>query len=581
MKVLTAFAAVAACRFAGAREGALRQDDSGAQLLLPGATESAIVRAMTNAPSALPHDVDALHALIHAAREAHAAAIAERNAIAIERDQLAVRTVKLEEIVAQMRRALYGRRSERIDDNQLALALEALETEHAKTEAEAEKTNPALKAERTRQRRKSRNEILDHLPHEEHVIAPESKVCPCCGGDLHEIGEDVSKRLDKVPAKLIVVVTRRPKFACRSCEKMGADEVAGIIQVPAPARLIEGGLPTERLVADVVVSKFADHLPLYRQSQILARSGVKIERSTLASWVGTAAAELAPLHNHLLGKLKASPKLFCDETRCPVLDPGRGQTKTGFMWAIARDDRPWGSPDPPAVAYTYAPGRGGEHAVKLLAGFSGVLQVDGYAVYNQLARPTRPGGAVTLAFCWSHLRRKFYELYVGGNQPIATEALARIKLLYDIEAQARGSPPQLRRALRQAHAKPIVDALKPWFEASLAKVPKGCKLGEALGYGLNHWHGLVRFLDDGRIEIDSNTVERSIRPLALTRKNALFAGHDLGAESWAMIASMIETCKLNAVDPLAWMTDVLTKLVNRWPASKIDDLMPWAYAKPA
>jgi len=328
MKVLTAFAAVAACRFVGAREGALRQDDSGAELLLPGATESAIVHAMTNAPSALPHDVDALHALIHAAREAHAAAIAERNTIAAERDQLAVRNAKLEEIVAEMRRAMYGRRSERIDDNQLALALEALETEHAKVEAEAEKANPALKTERTRQRRKSRNEILDHLPHEEHVIAPESKVCPCCGGDLHEIGEDVSKRLDKVPAKLVVVVTRRPKFACRSCEKMGADEVAGIIQVPAPARLIEGGLPTERLVADVVVSKFADHLPLYRQSQILARSGVKIERSTLASWVGTAAAELAPLHNHLLGKLKASPKLFCDETRCPVLDPGRGQIKT-------------------------------------------------------------------------------------------------------------------------------------------------------------------------------------------------------------------------------------------------------------
>src|SRR5260370_1003731 len=341
MKVPTAFAAITACRFVGAREPALRQDDSGAKSLLPGATESAIVRAMTNAPSALPHDVDALHALIHAAREAHAAAIAERNAIAVERDQLAVRTTKLEQIVAEMRRALYGRRSERIDDNQLALALEALETEYAKTEAEAEKTNPALKTERTRQRRKSRSETLDHLPNEEHVIEPESKVCPCCGGDLHKIGEDVSKRLDKVPAKLVVVVTRRPKLACRSCERTGADEVAGIIQAPAPARLIEGGLPTERLVADVVVSKFADHLPLYRQSQILARSGVKIEGSTLAGWAGTAAGGLGPLHTHLGGKRKASRKLFCDETRCPVLDPGRGQAKTGFMWAIARDGRPY------------------------------------------------------------------------------------------------------------------------------------------------------------------------------------------------------------------------------------------------
>ena len=571
MKVLSAFAAISVWRFADARQSALRHEDSSARTLLTGAGESACLRVMRNAPPALPTDVDALHALILAERAAHAE----------ERAQLAACNEKLEYIVAEMRRAMFGRRSERIDDDQLALALEALETEHAKVQAEAEKADSALKSERTRRRRKSRTESLDHLPHEEVVIEPESKVCPCCNGALHVIGEDTSKRLDKVPAKLTVVVTRRPKLACRDCERNGADEVAGIIQAPAPARLIEGGLPTERLVADVVVSKFADHLPLYRQSQILARSGLRIERSTLAHWVGAAAAELQPLHDWLVAQLKKSPKLFCDETRCPVLDPGRGETKTGFMWALARDDRPWGGTDPPAVAYTYAPGRGGVHAVKLLAGFSGILQVDGYAVYDQLARPTRPGGPLTLAFCWSHLRRKFYELYVGGNQPIATEALARIKQLYDIEAEIRGLPPKVRREMRQEKAKPLVDALKPWLEASLAKVPKGSKLDEALGYGLNHWDGLVRYLDDGRIEIDSNTVERSIRPLALTRKNALFAGHDLGAEAWAMTASLIETCKLNRVDPLAWMTDVLEKLVNSWPASKIDELMPWAYAKPA
>jgi transposase len=375
-----------------------------------------------------------------------------------------------------------------------------------------------------------------------------------------------------------VIVTRRPKYACRTCEKTGADDVAGIIQAPAPARLIEGGLPTEALVADVVVSKHADHLPLYRQSQILARHGVRIERSTLAQWVGAAAAELQPLHDHLIGLLKASPKLFCDETRCPVLDPGAGKTKTGFMWALARDDRPWGNADPPAVAYSYAPGRGGEHAAKLLDGFSGILQVDGYAAYKKLAVPARPGGPVTLAYCWSHLRRQFYEVYVGGNAPIATEALARIKVLYDTEAEIRGLPPGMRCAIRQERSRPVIDALKPWFEASLAKVPKGGKIADALGYGLNQWDGLCRFLDDGRIEIDSNTVERSIRGLALTRKNALFAGHERGAAGWAMIASLLETCKLNRVDPLAWTTDVLTRLVNRWPASRIDELMPWAYA---
>src|SRR6266404_4084492 len=428
----------------------LRHNDSGSQSVLRASTESSKLwfifgkthRATMEVSDTLPDDIDALRALLLAERASRAAVVAER-------DKLVVRNERLEAIISEIRRAYFGRKSERITDDQLSLALEELETSLAKAEAEEEKADPALKTAATRKRRASRNENLDHLPHEEVVIEPESKACPCCGGELHVIGEDTSKRLDKVPAKVRVIVTRRPKYACRSCEKTGADTVAGVIQAPAPARLIEGGLPTEALVIDVVVSKYAWHLPLYRQSQMLATEGIEIDRSTLAHWVGFAAFELRPLHDHLLARLKASPKLFCDETRCPVLDPGRGKTKTGFMWAIARDDRPWGSADPPAAAYTYAPGRGGEHAVKLLAGFSGVLQVDGYAVYNQLARPTRAGGAVTLAFCWSHLRRKFYELYVGGNQPIATEALARIKLLYDIEAQARGSPPQVRRALRQ------------------------------------------------------------------------------------------------------------------------------------
>lgn len=536
---------------------------------------------MMDVSETLPENINALRALILAERAAHATIVAERNAISTERDKLAARNERLVAIIKEIRRAHFGRKSERITDDQLALALDELETALAKAEAEEEKTDPALKTERTRKRRASRNETLDHLPHEEVVVEPESKVCPCCGGALHVIGEDTSKRLDKVPAKVRVIVTRRPKYACRSCEKTGADDVAGIIQAPAPARLIEGGLPTEALVADVVVSKHADHLPLYRQSQILARHGVRIERSTLAQWVGAAAAELQPLHDHLIDRLKTSPRLFCDETRCPVLDPGAGKTKTGFLWAIARDDRPWGGIDPPAVAYSYAPGRGGEHAAKLLDGYNGILQVDGYAVYKKLAAPARPGGPVTLAYCWSHLRRQFYEVYVGGNAPIATEALARIKLLYDIEAEIRGLPPGARRAIRQERSKPVIEALKPWFEASLAKVSKGGKLAKALRYGLNHWDGLCRLLDDGRIEIDSNTVERSIRGLALTRKNALFAGHDRGAAGWAMIASLLETCKLNQVDPLAWTTDVLTKLVNGWPASRIDELMPWAYAKRA
>ncbi len=562
-----------------------RHDDSRTQLMLQKRPESATLwlvlskssarqtrSPMAHSSDALPETIDALRALILAERAGHAAVVAER-------DALVTRTARLEAIIAEIRRAHFGRKSERITDDQLSLALDDLETALEKMRAEEEKTDPVLKSKRSGERRRSRDQNLEHLPHEEVVVEPSSSVCPCCGGDLHKIGEDTSKRLDKVPAQVRVIVTKRPKYACRACEKAGADDVAGIIQAPAPPRLVEGGLPTEAMVADVVVSKHADHLPLYRQSQILARSGVKIERSTLAQWVGAAAAELQPLHDHLLRTLKASPKLFCDETRCPVLDPGRGKTKTGFLWALARDDRPWGGHEPPAVAYSYAPGRGGEHAVKLLDGFSGILQVDGYAVYKQLARPARPGGAVTLVYCWSHFRRLFYEVFVGGNAPIATEALARIKPLYDIEADIRGLPPELRRRARQQRAKPLVDALKPWLDECLAKVPRGGKIAEALAYGLNHWDGLGRFLDDGRIEIDSNTVERSIRGLALSRKNAHFAGNDRGAEGWAMLASLLETCKLNAVDPLAWTTDVLTKLVNRWPASRIDDLMPWPTQK--
>ena len=295
----------------------LRQNDSGAQSMLRASIESTTLwfvfgkmhRATMDVSETLPDEIDALRALLMAER-------ANRAAIVAERDKLVVRNARLEAIIAEIRRAHFGRKSERITDDQLWLALEELETSLAKAEAEEEKDDPALKAAGKRKRRASRDENLDRLPHEEVVIEPESKVCPCCGGELHVIGEDTSKRLDKVPAKVRVIVTRRPKYACRSCEKTGADTVAGVIQAKAPARLIEGGLPTEAMVADVVVSKHADHLPLYRQSQILARYGVKIERSTLAQWVGAAAAELQPLHDHLISLLKASPRLFCDETHC-------------------------------------------------------------------------------------------------------------------------------------------------------------------------------------------------------------------------------------------------------------------------
>jgi transposase len=522
---------------------------------------------MTDSAGELPDDIERLKSML----------IAER----ADKARLAHQNDRLLHMLRQLQRAQFGRKSERLSEDQLNLGFEDLETSIAAGEASQEKGDATLPASRKATRKVNRGNLPAHLPREEIVIEPDSTACPCCGGALHVIGEDVSERLDKVPARLKVIVTRRPKYACRTCEKNGADETAGVIQALAPARLVEGGLPTEALVADVVVSKYAWHLPLYRQAQMLATEGIDIDRSTLAHWVGLAAFELRPLYDRLVAILKSSTKLFADETRCPVLDPGRGKTKTGYLWAIARDDRPWGSAEPPAVAYMYAPGRGAEHAVRRLAGFSGVLQVDGYVAYDALAKPERDGGPLVLAFCWAHFRRRFYDIAKGGSAPIATEALQRITALYEVEADIRGRSAEERRTARQAHTKPLVDALEAWLKAQLARVPKSSTIAEGIRYGLNRWAGLCRFLDDGRIEIDSNTVERSIRGIALNRKNALFAGSDEGAENWACVASLLETAKINGVNPNAWLADTLTKLVNRWPASRIDELMPWAYASAA
>ena len=508
----------------------------------------------------VPDDVAVLKALLLAER-ATAARLTGQN------DQLRA-------IIKQLQRALFGRRSEKVaHPDQLQLALEDIEQALAQSEAEAEQADATLKASRTRQRRVNRGALPKHLPREEIVIEPESKTCPCCQGALHRIGEDVAERLDVIPAQFRVIVTHRPKYGCRACE-------SAVVQAPAPARLIEGGLPTETMVAHVLVGKYADHLPLYRQSQIYARQGIELDRSTLADWVGRAAAELQPVHERLFEHLKRSSKLFMDETRAPVLDPGRGRTKTGYLWAVARDDRPWGGPDPPAVAYLYAPGRGAEHAIRPLAGFGGILQVDAYAAYKALADPKRAGGPVTLAYCWAHVRRRFYEIAQGGNAPIAEGVLQRIAALYRIETMIRGLEPEQRRHLRHDQSRPLVDDLRAWLDAQLVRVPGRSRIAEAIRYALKLWSGLGVFLDDGRVEIDSNVVERSIRPLALNRKNALFAGSDQGGVHWGVIASLIETCKLNTVDPQAYLTSTLTRLVNRHPASQIDDLMPWAHAHP-
>ena len=308
-----------------------------------------------------------------------------------------------------------------------------------------------------------------------------------------------------------------------------------------------------------------------------ARQGISFDRSTLADWVGRAAWHLRPVHERLLAHIRSSTKIFADETTAPVLDPGRGRTKTGQLWAYARDDRPWGGADPPAVAYVYAPNRKAEQPIAHLAGFKGVLQVDGYAGYRPLAEK----GDVQLAFCWTHVRRRFYELALGGAMPIASEALERISALYAIEKELRGRSADERRAVRQEKTRPLLLELEPWLRQKLKLISQKSKLAEAIRYALSRWAGLVRFIDDGRIEIDSNIVERSMRPIALNRKNALFAGSDGGGEHWAIVASLVETCKLCGVDPQAYLADTLAKIVGGHLNSRIDDLLPWVYAPPA
>ncbi len=497
----------------------------------------------------LPEDVDALRALVlEQARELDAL------------KGFKVEVERLKAIIDALQRHRFGRRSEQLDPDQLQLALEEVETAMAEAEHARDK---ASRTPADRPRRTNRGSLPAHLERVEQIVDVESKACPCCGGALHQIGEDVAERLDVVPTTFRVLVTRRPRYGCRSCE-------SAILQTPAPARIIEGGIPTEALIAHVLVSKYADHLPLYRQAQIYARQGIELDRSTLADWVGRAAWYLRPLRDHILGALRGSERLFADETTAPVLDPGRGRTKTGQLWAYARDDRPWGGSDPPIVAYVYAPDRKAERPHSHLGDFAGILQVDGYGGYTALARRRQQ---VRLAFCWAHVRRKFYEL--ADSSPVATEVLRRIALLYRVEDEVRGSTAEQRCAARAERSRVIVEELHQYLAARGRQVSAKSKLGEAIRYALTRWDGLSRFIDDGRIDLDSNTVERSIRPLALNRKNALFAGSDEGGDNWAVIATLIENCKISGINPHDWLTQTLSKLANGHPANNVGNLMPW------
>jgi transposase len=509
-------------------------------------------------PDALPDDAAVLQQMLRTV-------LLQQSALHAENDKLRL-------LIQRLTRHQFGRRSEQLSPDQLQLGLEDLEQTIATNQAAQDAIGAGV-TRRPRPEQPGRNHgaLPAHLPRYEVVIEVEDRDCPCCGKTLTPIGEIRTEQLDIVPAQLRVRVTRRPRYACRACEE-------AVVIAPAPDRPVDGGMPTEALVAHVVVSKFADAQPLYRQVQILARQGVMLDRSTLANWVGRACWWLQPVYDLLVGTVLSSPKVFADDTTLPVLDPGRGRTKTGRLWCYAVDDRPWSGPGHPVALYAYSEDRKGERPAGHLTGFRGVLQVDGYGGFKRLAGD-RADKSVTLAFCWAHARRKFYDFYVSTKSPLAGEVLARIRELYAIEAEVRGHPAEHRRRVRAERSRPIVDALHLWLHEHVERVSATSDLARAIRYAIRHWPGLIVFLDDGRVEMDTNVVERAIRPSVLTRKNALFAGSDGGARHWAVAMTLIQTAKLNGIEPMGWLTDVLERIVSgRTKAHELQTLLPWNWA---
>ena len=506
----------------------------------------------------LPDDPAILQQML---REVVTAAAHRHGALHAENDKLRL-------LIQRLLRHQFGRRSEQLSPDQLQLGLEDLEQGIAENQAGQDAAEVQQGRRRPAPPRRNHGALPEHLPRYEVLIDVEHRDCPCCGGVLHAIGELRTEQLDVVPAQLRVRVTRRPRYACRACE-------GAVVVAPAPERAVDGGMATEALIAHVVISKFCDSLPLYRQAQMLARQGVTLDRSTLSNWVGRACWWLTPLYDLIVGTALSAAKLFADDTTLPVLDPGRGRTKTGRLWCYAVDDRPWCGPGPPVAAYVYTEDRKGLRPAGHLAAFRGVLQVDGYAGFKRLAGD-RADGSVGLAFCWAHMRRYFYEFHVSTKSPLAAEVLAQIQALYAIESQIRGRPAEHRRQARQERSRPVAEALHAWLQAHQGRVSAASDLAKATRYALRHWPGLTLFLDDGRVEMDSNVVERAIRPVALNRKNALFAGSDGGARHWAIAMTLIQTAKLNGVEPMAWLTDVLERIVSgRTKATELGSLLPW------
>lgn len=483
-------------------------------------------------------------------------------ALATAKAELAARDLLIETLrvqIARMQRMAFGASSEKlnVEIEQLELALEEIEAAATVTALAL----PVPKADRPVPTRA----LPEHLPRDEVVCEPVSGTCACpdCGGALRRLSADAAEQLDVAPLAWRVVRTIRPKYRCRACER--------IVQAPAPVTAMARGRATFATLAHVVVSKFDHHLPLYRQAEMMAAQGIDIDRSTLAGWTGQASALLAPIVSRIRDEGLGRTNLHADDTPVPVLDPGRGRTATGRLWTYAVDDRGSGSTAPPLVWYRFTPDRTGAHPQAELAGFTGHFQADAYAGYDKLYQT----GRVTEVACSAHFRRKIFDIHQARPTALTTDILERIGALYTVEADVRGQPTDGRCRARQDRTAPLIAALRTALDDALRRLSPKSVMAKAIVYGTKRWTALTRFLDDGRLEIDNNIAERSLHGIAVGRRNWLFAGSRVGGERTAAICTVIETCKLNGIDPQAYIADVIARIANDWPASRWDDLMPW------
>jgi transposase len=531
-------------------------------------------RVVPTTADSLPDDIATLKAMVIAAQSARLEAeVKARNAEA----ELRARELVIEQMkytIAKLKHERFGQSSERSTVlEQLELRLTEIEEDASEAEAKAQLAAATaaavakLQVQAFERRKPARRPLPEHLPRE-RIVYPSPSVCPCCGGMLHKLGEDVTETLELIPRQWKVIQHVREKFSCRSCE--------AITQPPAPSHPIARGRAGAGLLAHILFAKYGLHLPLNRQSTVYAREGIDLEVSTLADWVGAAAATLMTLVDEIRAHVFAAARIHADDTTVPVL--AKGKTRIGRLWTYVRDDRPFAGCDPPAAVFFYSPDRTAKHPEQHLAGYTGLMQADAYAGFNRLYDARRKPAPIIEAACWAHARRNFFDLARLDKAPIAVEAVERIDDLFTIERGINGLIPDRRVIARQEHSRPLVMALETWLREQRAKLSGQSKTAQAIAYCLTRWAALTRFLDDGRLCMSNNAAEREIRVVALGRKNWTFAGSDAGGRRAAAIYTLIQTAKLNDIDPQAWLADILARLHDH-PAKRIDELLPWNWQR--